>query len=209
MSWLFKVFFFLSFCFPLCALGEGNFLQKCYAHFTAGSAKFSFAKEEGWKNPYAQELFSFVYRELRELEKMGWSLKEIKVFSSSLEGLLMDIEKSSSHTALQQRLKLMAEPLSLAVQAVPAIFAFINSGKAESYPALDVKTILKLILSTLSYHTRAYLNHPHSHKLDWGRMALILKSISDFRTKPNVFSLYKIQIAVRAKYSLEEYINCH
>ena len=209
MSQFFKVFFFLFFCIPLCVLGKGNFLQKCYTSFFGSSAKLSFVKEEGWKNPYAQELFSFVYKELNGLEKMGWSSKEIKVFSSSLEGLLMDIEKSSSHTALQKRLKLMAEPFSLAVQAVPAIFAFIKSGQTDGYKSLDVKTILKLILSALSYHTRAYLNHPQPHKLDWGRMNLILKSISDFKTKPNVFSLYKIQIAVRGKYSLEEYINCH
>ena len=199
-----------SFCFSFPVSSKEGFLYKCYRNFRGKSdqVKYSFSAQAEWKSPYAKELFSSVYQQLPILEKEGWSSKEIQPFVSSIEELLHYIENSSDQT-VKSRLELINSRLSSAFQAVPAIFSFVNSGKAEGYESLDVKGVLKLVLATLSYHTMAYLKHPHVNKLDWGRLAVILKSISDFKMKPNVFSLYKIQITVREKYSPEEYINCY
>ena len=105
-------------------------------------------------------------------------------------------------------LNLMNSRWSEAVQAFPEIVSFVNSGKSSGYESLDTKTVIQLILSTFAHHTRAYLTHSRADHLDWPRINLILNSISEFKNKPSVFSLYKIKRAVAGKYSLNEYINC-
>ena len=210
MNKIFEGVVCFSFCLFLPVFASEGFLKKCYNNFRGNSdhVKYSFSEQVEWKHPYAKELFSSVYQQLPLLEKEGWSSEEIQPFVSSMEDFLHYIENSSDRT-VESRLKLMNSRLSSAIQAVPAIFSFVNRGRASRYESLDVKGVLKLILATLSYHTMAYLKHPHVNKLDWGRMSVILKSISDFKMKPNAFSLYNIQITVREKYSLEEYVNCY
>ena len=198
--------FFIGFSF--CALSSSHFLSKCHLLFRSDdSVKYNLSENASWTNSYAQEFFSFVYQQFPLLEGQALSLMEIKIYVSYFEKLIRQLE-SSSNSSVQSRLELMNSHLSGAVKAFPVIVSFVNGGRASEYESLDANTIVKLALSTFSQHIMAYLTHPKAERLDWPRMNLILKSISDFKDKPGVFSLYKIKRAIQGKYSLNEYINC-
>lgn len=181
-------------------------LDRCRGLFQPEVIEYNLSKDVKQDNPYTAEVFSFVYQKLPTLAESGLSNREITNYVSQFEGLI-DLMNSSSPD-MNSRLELMNSHLSSALKAFPEILSFIQSGKASSYPSLDTNTILKLVLSTLGQHTRTYLAHHHANELDWSRLSLILKSIADFKTKPNAFSLYKIKRAVEQKYSVREYISC-
>ena len=198
--------FFIGFCF--CALSSSHFLSKCHWLFRSDdSVKYNLSENASWTNSYAQEVFSFVYQQIPLLEGQVLSHTEVKNYMSYFEKLIDQLE-SSSDSSVRSRLELMNSHLSGAVKAFPMIVSFINGGRASEYESLDANTVVKLVLSTFSQHTMAYLTHPKVERLDWPRMNLILKSISDFKDKTDVFSLYKIKRAVLQKYSLNEYVNC-
>ena len=182
-------------------------LDKCFKSFRSGPVKYNLSESTDLKSPYSRELFSFVYRNIPFLEDTVLSPKDTNLFVSHLEKLIEHIE-SSPDLNVKSRLDLMNSRWSDAVEAFPLIVSFINSGNTNGYVSLNTKTIVKLILSALGHHTMAYLTHSKEGKLDWARMSLILRSISEFKNTPSVFSLYKIKRAVEEKYSVNEYINC-
>lgn len=210
MRKIIKIAVFFSFCLSFSISFEGGAHDKCHEHFQedSDSAQYSFSKSTKWTNPYAEELFSSVHQQLPLLRGQGWSQEEIQFFVPRVERLLHHIENSSD-PIVQNRLALLNPYLSAAVQAVPDILSFVKNGKAKEYESLDAKGIIKLTLSTLTHHTMAYLRHPRAADLDWGRMRVILESIAQFKVKPTAFSLYKIQVVVREKFDLAEYVNCY
>lgn len=199
------ILFLMGFTFY--TLAEQNFLSRCYNRFRSSSVRYNLPENPQWASPYAKELFSSVYEQLPILEGKVLSVKETQQFVSHFEKLINHME-SSSNPNIEGRLNFMNSRWSDAVRAFPLIVSFVNSGKTAKYKSLDVNTIIKLILSTLGHHTMAYLTHSESESLDWPRIGLILKSISEFESEPSVFSLYKIKRAIVGKYSLNEYINC-
>ena len=198
--------FFMSLIFY--SEGQPSFLSRCYNSFRSTPVQYSLSENTNWSNPYAKELFSSVYQQLSTLEGKVLSPSEMKNYIFHLEKLMNHME-SSSDSDIKNRLAFMNSHFSDAIKAFPIIVSFIKSSKASEYESLDTDTIIKLILATFSWHTMAYLTHPQVERLDWARMNKILKSISDFKDKRNVFSLYKIQRAVRQKYSIREYLHCN
>lgn len=199
------VLFFIGLVFY--SEGQPGFLSKCYTFFRSDPVEYSFSGNTKWSNPYAQELFSSVYQQLPALEGKVLSPSETKKYILYFEKLMNHME-SSADSDIKHRLDFMNSRWSDAVKTFPLIVSFVNNGQASEYESLDTKTVIELMLSTFSRHTIAYLTHPQIDRLDWERMGKILKSISDFKGKMDIFSLYKIQRAIRQKYSVKEYLNC-
>lgn len=193
--------------FFYCSSEGQTVLDKCFKSFRSRPVKYNLSESTDLRSPYSRELFSFVYSKLPFLEGTVLSHREAKFFTSRFEKLIEHIE-SSSDLNVKSRLDLMNSRWSDAVEAFPMIISFINSGNTNGNESLDTNTIVKLILSALGHHTMAYLTHPKAENLDWSRMSLILRSISEFKNNPSVFSLYRIKRAIEGKYSLNEYILC-
>jgi len=183
-------------------------INRCWSFFHSDPINYKLSRDTKWNNDYAKDLFFHVYQTLPLLENKNLSKKEIKTYIQELESTINIINSSSFNGVMGNFLELVNSRLSVAINAFPDIVAFIQKGGATSYPALETNVILKLILTTFSRHIKVYLTSHHPENLDWLRFNTILTSISEFKQKPNVFSLYKIKRAVREKYSLEQYINC-
>ena len=186
---------------------ESRLLAKCQKIFRSLSATDHLSNKAQWAYPQSQLLFNSVYQQMSFLKGLDFSPAEINFFQKRLEETIHYIENSKEES-LKNRLDFMEPHFSSAVEAFPLILSFINQGGTAQYKALGEKSLIQLLLSALSRHTLAYLRHPQAEKLDWPRINLILNHISEFKEKPNVWTLYKIKRAVLQKYSLKEYINC-
>ena len=208
--WIWIFFAGFVFCSPASERslsGERNFFKKCLGNFQSRPPQYSLSGKEQWANPYARELFVSVYQQLPSLEEGLFSLAEINMSASSLSASIRLLE-SSADPGRQSRLNFIENELSQALQAFPAILSFVKNGEADKYESLDTKTVLQLVLATFGQHLRAYLTASQAEKMDWPRLKLILSHIAGFKEEPSVFALYKIQRAVRQKYSFREYIYC-
>ncbi|MCY4321639.1 MAG: hypothetical protein OXC37_04480 [Bdellovibrionaceae bacterium] len=155
-------------------------------------------------------IVSHLYEYLPLLEGNYLSEKETKNYILQTEKLIQLMEENSIKT--YKRFEILEPYLTPALKKTSQIIYFMQSKQNElneKYEYLDTKTILNLILSTLSQHLYTYLTHPQSKNLDWSRLRIILESISQFNSEQPAFSLYKIYRSVREKYSLKEYINCN
>ncbi len=208
--------FFIIFVFYSSA--SSSLLEKCKTVFRSDPVKYNLFLKDKWTSAYSKELFSSVYKEMPLLKGI-LSDTEMNFYVSVLEEAITYFEKETlkqiefpHQSDLKTRMKLMDSDsmnpkLFNAMKSFPEIVRFLKSGKAKDYEALDTEVILKIILSTFSQHMVTYLTHSLK-ELDWTRLNLIIKSISDFKDQPNAFSLYKIQRVVKEKYSIKEYINC-
>ena len=207
---------FFIFCSPSGAsIGlfvSTNTLNRCINIFKqAPSEPIVFSKQ---KNPYSKALDVSVYQQISLLEGV-LSKKELQYYTASLVKTIQQFENGShklSDAAFQTRINLMnsnlkSRQLLTAIRTFPKMVQFAQSKEAHRYEFLDTNRILKLVLSTFSQHILSYLTHP-VNKLDWARFNYIVNSIAEFNRSPDIFSLYKIQRAIKEKYSLREYLNC-
>ena len=155
-------------------------LNKCRGFFQIKSVQYSLHHQnKTLQNSYSQLIFEQVYQQIPLLEETTLSIQEKQKYILQLEKLIQNLEKNSLQT--NNRLLLLDPYLTPALKNTPDIISFIKSDSALKYESLDAKTVLQLILSTLSQHLMSYLKHPHSQQLDWPRIKLILKSISNFQ----------------------------
>ena len=196
--------------FVFCSFSANPSLSdKCSKLFESQSSRsrseIQLSQNKAGENLYAHEVFFSVYKNLVSLKGV-LPPAEIQSYVSQLEKVMDLFENHSSH--MKPRLKVLEDSQFLeSLKSFPKMIEFIKSDKVKNYESLDTQNIIKLVLSTFSQHTLTYLTHSKD-KLDWSRFQVIIKSISDFNNEPSVFTLYKIQRAVKEKYSIKEYINC-
>ena len=82
---------------------------------------------------------------------------------------------------------------------------FKNLQKSD---ALIFRKTIQAILAIFTKHIPTILEEDSLAKIDWPRMNLILKTISDFDKQKPKFSIYKIKRSIEGRYSLREFILC-